>query len=132
MVHAGLTLYGHRDLALRYPDGEIEILAQTPGKYYVGNLGAIKREVRRHNPVDQKLLSGLEIVVTFRTDCFRGNRARKLEGKPTPPRIYDAVNEVVATALARYQFYLPTYSEVVAAVPAVPAIELLASKKRKS
>ena len=78
------------------------------------------------------MLSGLEIVVMFRTDCSRGNRARKLEGKPTPLHIYDAVDAVVATTLARYQFYLPTYSEVVAAVPAVPAIELLASKKRKS
>ena len=132
MVHAGLTMYGHRDLALLYPAGEIEILAQTPGKYYMGHLCAIKREVRHHDPVDQKLLSRLEIVVTFRIDCFRGHRAQKLECKPTPPHIYDAVNDVVVSALARYQFYLPTYSEVVAAVPAVPAIELPASKKRKS
>jgi hypothetical protein len=41
-----------------------------------------------------ELLDGHEVAIMFRTDCFRGNRARKLEGKPTPIHIYDAVNEV--------------------------------------
>ena len=119
LVHSGLTLYGRRDLALLYPDGKIEVRAQTPGQYYTGNLCAIRHEVRHRKPVGQELLNGHEIAIMFRTDCFRGNRARKLVGKLTPIHIYDAVNEVVARALAREPFYLPTYAEVMAEEPTV-------------
>lgn len=94
LVHSGLTLYGRRSLALLYPDGKIELCAQTPGQYYTGNLCAIRHEVRHHEPGGMELLDGHEVAIMFRTDCFRGNRARKLEGKPTPIHIYDAVNEV--------------------------------------
>ena len=145
LLHSGLTLYGSRDLALLYPDGEVELLAQMPGKYYIGNLCAIKHEVRHHDPRGQNLLKGHEIAVMFRTDCFRGSRARKLVGKPAPIHIYDTVNEVVATALARDPFHLPTYAEVMAEAPPmelsapgrslafeVPLDELPASKRRKS
>ena len=94
LVHSGLTLYGRRDLALLYPDGKIELCAQTPGQYYTGNLCAIRHEVRHHEPAGMELLDGHQVAIMFRTDCFRGNRARKLEGKPTPIHIYDAANEV--------------------------------------
>ena len=94
LVHSGLTLYGRRDLALLYPDGKIELCAQTPGQYYTGNLCAIRHEVRHHEPAGMELLDGHQVAIMFRTDCFRGNRASKLEGKPTPIHIYDAANEV--------------------------------------
>ena len=119
LIHSGLTLYGRRDLAFLYPDGKIEFHEQTPGQYYTGNFCAIKHEVRHHAFVGQQLLNGHEIAIMFRTDCFRGSRARKLKGKPTPIHIYDAVNEVVATALAKDSFYLPTYAEVMAELPTV-------------
>ena len=105
LLHAGLTLYGRRNLALFYPDGSSEIREQTPGLYYTGNLCAIRHEVRHNAPADQQLLHGHEIAVMFRTDCFRGSRARRTQGKPTPIHIFDAVNEVVAKALARESFF---------------------------
>ena len=73
----------------------------------------------------------------FRTDCFRGCRARKLTGEPGPIHIYDAVNEVVATALARDIFHLPTFAEVMAEAPPtelldeVPFEDVPAKEKRQ-
>jgi hypothetical protein len=145
LLHGGLTLFGARDLALLYPDGKSELLAQTPGTYYIGNLCAIEHEVQHHIPKEQKLLQGLEIAVMFRTDCFRHNRARKLVGRPGPVHIYDAVNAVVATALARDPLHLPTYAEVMAEVLPIespvpkrrqaaemPTQEVPASKRQRS
>ena len=121
-------------------EDSVQLLAQRPGTFYTGNLCAIKHEVRHHDPSDQELFHGYEIAVMCRTDCFRRScRARNFnKGKSAPIHIYDAVSEVVATALARDIFHLPTFAEVMAEAPPtelpdeVPFEEVPAKKKRKS
>ena len=91
-----------------------QMLKAMPGTSYARNLCAIRHEVRHREPLGQELLDGHEIAIMFRTDCFRACRSRKLEGKPSPIHIYDAVNGVVARALARDPLHLPTFAEVMA------------------
>ena len=91
-----------------------QMLKAMPGTSYARNLCAIRHDVRHREPLGQELLDGHEIAIMFRTDCFRACRSRKLKGKPAPIHIYDAVNGVVARALARDPLHLPTFLEVLA------------------
>ena len=56
---------------------------------------------------------GLLIAVMLRSDVFRNSRARQLLGKPTPVKIYDIVNDVVAEHLAAQPVILPDFADVV-------------------
>ena len=43
----------------------------------------------------------------LRTDVFREERARSMSTKPTPCRVFDIVNQVVASSLATDPLHFP-------------------------
>ena len=100
------------------------MLEQSPGSVYIGNLCAVDHQVERHDKswpqtlfkdaeADSASDGGLLIAVMLRSDVFRNSRARQLLGKPTPVKIYDIVNDVVAEHLAAQPVILPDFADVV-------------------
>ena len=56
-------------------------------------------------------------AVMLRTDVFREERARSMSKKPTPCRVFDIVNNVVASALATTPLHFPDLRTCLADVP---------------
>ena len=92
-------------------------LEMEAGSFYVGNLSSVLHRVVH---CEESVAEGIctregvwLIAVMLRSDVFRHNRARKLSTRPTPTDVYDIVNDVVASRLARVPFLLPSFARVV-------------------
>ena len=122
LLHMGLTIFGERLLQLWFKDRPTEQHRQRPGSLYVGNMCAVLHQVVHTDVSDFTYANlygdpGVHIVIMFRCDLFKGNRARKLgtgdDDKPTPVIVYDAVNEVVAAHIASKPLRIPDFAECV-------------------
>ena len=117
LLHAALTLFGERDLLVEDADGKVVTLPQKPGDFYMGNMCALRHNVRHRGGEHQKLFGALpavEIAIMFRTDVFRKCRARKINAQPSPAELYRIVNEETAKFLAEHPFVLPDLAAVAA------------------
>ena len=119
LLHAGLTLFGSRELQIQVEDQDGCIsAAQKPGSFYVGNLCAISHNVR-HGALSEGCYGDgppedrLQIAVMLRSDFFRENRARRLNAAPGPKPLFDLVNSVTAKHLADVPWRLPSLQAVV-------------------
>ena len=88
LLHAGLTIFGSRQLLVKVKGEKGCIsLAQRPGSFYVGNLCALEHNVAHgasaqgsYGPPENKV----QITVMLRSDLFRQVRARKKDACPGP------------------------------------------------
>ena len=128
LLHAGLTIFGTRQLEVDHDDGCIS-LKQKPGSFYIGNMVAMSHAVHHdedttgcftHTSETDGDVSGLaetaawRITATIRTDVFREARARTINSTLAPKEVFDIVNEIMAILLKEVPLYLPTLSEVLA------------------
>ena len=117
LLHAGLTIFGSREMQVRLKgrDGCIS-LKQRPGSFCVGNLCALE-----HNVVHGETAPGswgdMQIMVMFRSDFFREIRARNINNRPGPEELYRLVNTMTARHLAEVPFPLPDIAAVIAECP---------------
>ena len=133
LLHAALTLFGHREMLVELedqvsgeydtPDGTAELhqpevlsFQQRPGSFYFGNLCAMKHNVKHgdqaegcYGPAEK-----IQIAVMFRTDVFRYARARKINSRPGPRELYDIVNTETARHIAQWPLHLPDLNDVIA------------------
>ena len=119
LLHAGLTIFGSRQMQVRWKgrDGWIS-LPQRPGSFYVGNFCALE-----HNVVHGETAPGswhdLQIMVMFRSDFFRGKGARNINSRPgrRAPDLFHIVNDMTARHLAEVRLPLPDIAAVLAECP---------------
>ena len=114
LLHAGLTIFGTRHVEVRDAESaahEWNVLQQDAGSFYVGNMCAAWHRVRHFDRQGAGTLCAaagdVHIAVMFRTDVFREEGARATSTKPTQGRVFDIVNDVVATALATTPLHFP-------------------------
>ena len=114
LLHAGLTIFGSRQMQVRWRgrDGCIS-LPQRPGSFYVGNLCTLEHNVV-HGEIAPGSWNDLQIMVMFRSDFFRENRARILNRMPGPAELFRIVNDMTARHLAEVPFPLPDIAAVIA------------------
>ena len=85
LLHAGLTIFGSRQLLVKVKDEEGCIsLAQRPGSFYVGNLCALEHNVAHGASAPGSWGDGppenqVQITVMLRSELFREVRARKTD-----------------------------------------------------
>ena len=132
LLHMGITIFGSRELrcwpSTAGPGGQL--LQQSPGSIYVGNMCAIEHQVAHSDdafglyqpPAGSG--QGLEIAVMMRTDVFSQTRGRKMKGKPTPTDVFDLVNPVIAQYLATVPLTLPDFASVAGAASAPEHVAL--------
>ena len=117
LLHAGLTIFGSRQMQVRFPGrpGCIS-LEQRPGSFYVGNLCALE-----HNVVHGETAPGswddIQIMVMFRSDFFREARSRKINACPGPQELFRIVNMLTARHLAEVPFPVPDIAAVISECP---------------
>ncbi len=129
MIHAGLTIFGHRtvEIASCGPDGNNTTeLHQPPGSLYVYNFSAL--EHRGCHTADSAGCYGdeasaqlIKIAIMLRADYFRCARARKINSTPVPRELFLIVNKEVAQHIAQMPFYLPSLDEVLTEARALAA-----------
>ena len=130
LLHAGLTMFGSRQLHVRLKGEEGSIsLEQRPGSFYVGNLCALEHQVVHGATAPGSWGSGppesqVQITVMLRSDLFRESRARIINACPGPRELLRVVNLETARHLAEVPFPLPDITAVVAECPRVTAREL--------
>ena len=92
LLHAGLTIFGSRQLLVKVKGEEGCIcLAQRPGSFYVGNLCALEHNVAHGASAPGSLGDGppqnqVQITVMLRSDLFREARSYK-KRMPWAPRV---------------------------------------------
>ena len=119
MLHAGLTVWGKRNLGVRLAKPaeealeEWQWLRQQPGAFYIGNLCAPWHQVGHFAPAQAEPLfrrgnggTGVHVTVKLCSDVLAEARARS-----SPVEVYRAVNAVVANNLATRPLRLPTFTE---------------------
>ena len=90
LLHAGLTIFGSRQLLVKVKgENDCISLAQRPGSFYVGNLCALEHNVAHGASAPGSLGDGplekqVQIAVMLRSDLFRQARARKIDSRPGP------------------------------------------------
>ena len=106
-MHAGLTIFGTRHVEVKVAESAADkwnVFPQSAGSFYMGNMCAAWHRVRHLDRKEAGTLCGAagnaHIAVMLRTDVFREERARSMSTKPTPCRVFDIVNQVVASPLA--------------------------------
>ena len=114
LLHAGLTIFGTRHVEVQVADSaakEWSVLQQDEGSFYMGNMCAAWHRVHhfdRHQAGTLCEAAGdVHIAVMLRTDVFRDNRARGMKQKPNPCKVFDIVNDIVASALATKPLHFP-------------------------
>ena len=125
LLHASVTLFGTRSVAVKVEGKPQVTLDQEPGSFYVGNLCALEHNVRHHEECkhtfdgaaetakgDQRL----QIAVMIRSDVFRDCRARKINCTFGPVELFRVVNCTVAQHLAKVPVALPDLTEGLAEV----------------
>ena len=128
MLHAGLTVWGKRNLGVRLAEpaeeapGEWQWLPQQPGAFYIGNVCAPWHQARHLPPAQAEPLhwgsdrkEDMHITVMIRSAVFAEARARSSGSRASPAEDYDAVNDIVAKNLATRSLRLPTFTECLAA-----------------
>ena len=94
------------------------VLPQSAGSFYMGNMCAAWHRVRHLDRKEAGTLCGaagnVHIAVMLRTDVFREERARSMSTKPTPCRVFDIVNQVVASSLATARLRFPDLGTCIA------------------
>ena len=107
LLHAGLTIFGTRHVEVKVAESaadEWNVLPQDAGSFYMGNMCAAWHRVHHLDRREAGKLCGaagnVHVAVMLRTDVFREERARAMNTKPTPCRVFDIVNRVVASTLA--------------------------------
>ena len=113
LLHAGLTIFGTRHVEVMGAGSAAcwNELPQSAGSFYMGNMCAARHRVRHLDHQDAGKLCGaagnVQIAVMLRTDVFREERACSMITAPTPCRVYDIVNQVVASSLATDPLHFP-------------------------
>ena len=139
VIHAGLTIFGHRMVEVKSgdPDGKNTTeLHQRPGSLYVGNFCALEHRVC-HSAASAGCYgdgpSGKQVKIAFmlRSDYFRHARARKIKATPGPAELFAVVNAEVAKQIEQMPFYSPTLDEVLAEARALVASALSTAIVRK-
>ena len=86
-------------------------LPQSAGSFDMGNMCAARHRVRHLDHKDAGRLCGAagnaHIAVMLCTDVFREERACRMNTVPTPSRVYDIVNQIVASSLATDPLHFP-------------------------
>ena len=113
-MHAGLTIFGTRHVEVKVAESAADkwdVLPQSAGSFYMGNLCAARHRVwhpdRKGAGALCEAAGNVHIAVMLRTDVFREERARSMLTAPTPSRVYDIVNQVVASSLATDPLHFP-------------------------
>jgi len=125
LLHAGLTIFGSRQLLVKVKGEQGCIsLAQRPGSFYVGNLCALEHNVAHGASAPGSLGDGppenqVQITVMLRSDLFRQARARKKDSCPGPLELFRIVNNETARHLAEVPYPLPELGDVLAECPHV-------------
>ena len=151
LLHAGLTIFGNRNVEVNVPESAAEaesaavgasaavaesaavaqsavvaesaanqwkVLPQSAGSFYMANMCAAWHRVHHFDRKEAGTLCGaagnVHIVVMLRTDVFREERARSTSTKPTPCRVFDIVNQVVASSLATDPLRFPDLGTCIA------------------
>ena len=95
-----------------------DALPQSAGSFYMGNMCAARHRVRHLDRKEAGTLCGaagnVHIAVMLRTDVFREERASSMSTKPTPGRVFDIVNQVVASSLATAPLCFPDLGTCIA------------------
>ena len=132
LIHMGFTIFGRRHVEVESaaevaasaaevgasaaevatsPAHKWKVLRQDPGSFYIGNMCAAWHRVHhfdRHQAGTLCDAAGdVHIAVMLRTDVFRDNRARGMKQKPNPCKVFDIVNDIVASALATKPLHFP-------------------------
>ena len=114
LLHAGLTIFGTRHVEVKVAESAADkwnVLPQSAGSFYMGNMCAAWHRVHHLDRKEAGTLCGaagnVHIAVMLRTDVFREERARSMSTKPTPCRVFDIVNQVVASSLATDPLHFP-------------------------
>ena len=123
MLHAGLTVWGKRNLWVQLaeaaPGGqEWKKFPQQPGAFYIGNLCAPWHQVGHFAPAQAEPLfqrgdggTGVHVTVMVRSDVFAHARARCSSNVAIPVEVYRAGNAVVAKNLATRPLRMPTFTK---------------------
>ena len=113
-MHAGLTIFGPRHVEVKVAESAADkwnVLPQSADSFYMGNMCAAGHRVRHLDRKEAGTLCGaagnVHIAVMLRTDVFREERARRMNTAPTPCRVFDIVNQVVASSLATDPLHFP-------------------------
>ena len=119
LLHAGLTMFGSRELQVKLEDGSCISLPQRPGSFYIGNLCALSHNVVHGEHSAGSLGEGqpaeqMQIAVMLRSDVFRRCRARKIDATPGPAELYRIVNHETAKHLSEHPLYLPDLAAIMA------------------
>ncbi len=136
LLHAGLTIFGSRTVQLDVLEKGRVNLHQRPGSFYIGNLCAVAHNVA-HSATSQgncgpgPSSEQVQIAIMFRTDVFRGARARKIDATPGPAELFCVVNDAVARHLAEEPFRLPELDAVLAEEEGTDGAAASAAGKRK-
>jgi hypothetical protein len=128
LLHAGVTIFGRRQLDVQTNDGWQEPIVQEPGNVYIGNLCAPRHRVG-HLPVgeaeplfrEQAGDPGILIACMFRSNFFHDARARSGAGTPSPVDVYEVVNKAVAQHIARHPWCMPNLAECLQCLPKSPS-----------
>ena len=120
-MHAGLTIFGTRHVEVKVAesaDDKWNVLPQSAGSFYMGNMCAAWHRVHHLDHAEAGALceaaGNVHIAVMLRTDVFREERARSMSSKPTPCRVFDLVNQVVAESLATAPLHFPDLATCIA------------------
>ena len=117
LLHAGLTIFGSRQLLVKVTNQER--LAQRPGSFYVGNLCALEHNVAHAATSPGSMGDGppesrVQVMVMLRSDLFRECRAREINACPAPSELFRIVNHETARHLEEVPFPLPDIVAVLA------------------
>ena len=122
LLHWGLTIFGTRHVEVKANASAADkwdVLPQSAGSFYMGNMCAAWHRVRHLDCKGAGTLCGaagnLHIAVMFRTEVFREVRARSM-------RVFDIVNQVVASSLANYPLHFPDLGTCLAELPMPEAV----------
>ena len=124
LLHAGLTIFGTRQLQVRLgscAQGCIS-LEQRPGSFYVGNMCTLEHNVSHAAVSAGSMGEGdqqVQIMVMLRSDLFRDARARRINACPGPSELFRIVNLETSKHLSEVPFPLPSITQVMAECPHV-------------
>ena len=119
LLHAAVTIFGSRSLEVALEDERCISFPQRPGSFYIGNLCAMRHNVRHGEHAAGSFGEGppseqVQIAVMLRSDVFRNARARKINATPGPAELYRIVNTETAKHLSEQPLTLPDLAATLA------------------
>ena len=112
ILHAGITLYGHRCLTCQRPGYVPLDVHNHPGTVYMGVLTGPRHQVKhQHSEADDLLDGKYSVSVMLRTTLFPHDRSRGKETTPAPTDLYYELAGLFTRMLVERPFRLPSLLE---------------------